>query len=77
MASINHLFYAWLKLRFPDVEANPGSSRPVPGVSIVMCSDVWGLSRNLGLWFLVTVASFQHDLSLGSETLVSDRCFWR
>ena len=37
---------------------------------IILCSNVWGLSKNLSD---VTVASSQYDLLLCSETLVSDR----
>ena len=36
----------------------------------ILCSNVQGLSKNLNC---VTVASFQCDLLLGSEMLVSDR----
>ena len=58
-------------LRFPDVETNLGPRRPVPGTCRILCSNLRGLSKNLGD---VTVASSQYDLLLCSETLVSDRC---
>ena len=70
MVSLYHIFYAWVELRFPDVETNPGPRRPVPGASRILCSNVRGLSKNLSD---VTVASSQYDLLLCSETLVSDR----
>ena len=65
------IFYACLELRFPDVETNPGTRRPVPGACRILCSNVQGLSKNLSD---VTVASSQYDLLLCSENLVSDRC---
>ena len=66
----NHLqFYACLRLRFPDVETNPGPRRPVPAVCRILCSNVRGLSRNLSD---LTLASSQFDILLCSETLVSD-----
>ena len=70
MVSLHLIFYACLELRFPDVETNPGRRRPVPGACRILCSNVWGLSKNLSD---VTVASSQYDLLLCSETLVSDR----
>ena len=70
MVSLYLIFYACLELRFPDVETNPGSRRPVPGPCRILCSNVQGLSKNLSD---VTMASSQHDLLLCSETLVADR----
>ena len=70
MVSLHLIFYNCLELRFPDVETNPSSRRPVPGACSILCSNVLGLSMNLSD---VTVASFQYDLLLCSETLVSDR----
>ena len=65
-----HLFFrACLRLRFPDVETNPGPRRPVPPVCRILCSNVRGLSRNLSD---LSVASSQFDILLCSETLVSD-----
>ena len=69
MVSFN-FFYACLEFRFPDVETNPDPRRPVPGACRILCSNVRGLSKNLSD---VRVASFQYDLLLCSETLVSDR----
>ena len=40
-------FYAFLRLRFLDVETNPGPRRPVPTVSRLLCSNVLVLDRNL------------------------------
>ena len=69
MKFIYLIFYACLRLWFPDVETNPGLGRPVPTVCRLLCINVWGLARNLSD---LTVASSQHDILLCSETLVSD-----
>ena len=58
-----------LRLRFLDVQTNPGQRRPVPAVCWILCSNVRGLAGNLGD---LTVASSQYDILLCSETLVSD-----
>ena len=63
------IFYGCLRLRFLDVETNPGLRRPVPGVCRILCSNVRGLAGNLSH---LTVASSQYDILLGCETLVSD-----
>ena len=63
------IFYGCLKLRFLDVETNPGAHRPVPAVCRILCSNVRGLAGNLSD---LTVASSQYDILLCSETLVSD-----
>ena len=62
-------FYACLRLRFPDVETNPGPRRPVPAVCRLLCSNVRGLAENLSD---LTLASSQYDKLLCSEILVSD-----
>ena len=62
------IFYGRLRLRFLDVETNPGPRRPLP-VSRILCSNVRGLAGNLSD---LTVASSQYDILLCSETLVSD-----
>ena len=62
-------FYASLRLRFLDVETNPGPRRPVPDVCRLLCSNVRGLELNLSD---LTVASSRYDILLCSETLVSD-----
>ena len=62
-------FYACLRLRFLDVETNPGPRRPVPAISRLLCSNVQGLAGNLSD---LTVASYRYDIPLYSETLVSD-----
>ena len=61
------IFYGCLRLRFLDVETNPGPRRPVPAVCRILCSNVRGLAGTL-----VTVASYHYDILLCSETLVSD-----
>ena len=63
------IFYGCLRLRFLDVETNPGQRRPAPAVCRILCSNARGLARNLGD---LTVASTQYDILLCSETLVSD-----
>ena len=63
------IFYGCLRLRFLDVETNPGQHRPVPAVCRILCSNVRGLAGNLSD---LTVASSQYDILLCSETLVSD-----
>ena len=62
-------FYACLRLRFPDVETNPGPRCPVPTVCRLLCSTVRDLARNLSD---LTMASSQYDILLCSESLVSD-----
>ena len=62
------IFYGCLRLRFLDVETNPGQRRPVPAVCRILCSNVRGLAGNLSD---LTVASSQYDILLCSETLVS------
>ena len=51
------------------METNPGPQRPVPVVCNILCSNVRGLAWNLSD---LTVASFQYDILLCSETFVSD-----
>ena len=63
------IFYDCLRLRFLDVETNPGPRRPVAGVCRILCSNVRDLAGNLSD---LTVASSQYDILLCSETLVSD-----
>ena len=63
------IFYSCLRLRFLDVETNPGKQSPVPAVCRILCSNVRGLTGNLSD---LTVASSQNDILLCSETLVSD-----
>ena len=65
------IFYGCLRLRFLDVETNPGTRRPVPAVCRILCSNVWGLAGNLSD---LIVALSQYDILLCSETLVSDMC---
>ena len=52
-------FYCCLRLRFLDVETNPGPRRPVPAVCRILCSNVRGLAGNLSD---LTVASSQYDI---------------
>ena len=63
------IFYACLRLRFLDVETNPGPRRPVHAVCRILCSNVQGLAGNHSD---LTVASSRYDILLCSETLVSD-----
>ena len=63
------IFYGCLRLRFLDVETNPGPHRPAPDVCRILCSNVRGLAGNLSD---LTVALSQYDILLCSETLVSD-----
>ena len=69
MKFIYLIFYACLRLRFLEVETNPGPRRPVPAVCRILCSNVRGLAGNLSD---LTVASSQYDILFCSETLVSD-----
>ena len=41
------IFNAYLRLRFLDVETNPGPRRPVPGVCRILCSNVGALPGTL------------------------------
>ena len=63
------IFYACLRLRFLDVETNPGLRRLVPAVCRLLCCNVRGRARNLSD---LTVASSQYDIQFCSETMVSD-----
>ena len=51
------------------METNPGQRRPVPDVCRILCSNVHCLAGNLSD---LAVASYQYDILLCSETLVSD-----
>ena len=61
--------YGCLRLWFLDAETYPGPRHPAPAVCRILCSNAWGLARNLSD---LTVASFQYDILFCSETLVSD-----
>ena len=63
------IFYGCLRLRFLDVETNPGPRRHAPSVYRILCSNVRGLAGNFSD---LTIASSQYDILLCSETLVSD-----
>ena len=63
------IFYGSPRLRFPDVETNPGPRRPVPAVCRILCSNVRGLAGNLSD---LTVASSQYNILFCSETFLSD-----
>ena len=69
MDFLHIIFYVCLRLRFLDVKTNPGPWSPVPAVCRILCSNVQGLARNLSY---LTMASYQYDILLCSETLVSD-----
>ena len=62
------VFYGCLRLRFLDVETNPGPHRPVPAVCRILCSNARGLTGNHSD---LTVTSSQYEILLCSETLVS------
>ena len=66
---ISVIFHACLRLRFLNVETNPGPWRPVLTVCRLLRSNVRGLDGNLSD---LTVASSRYDMLLCSETLVSD-----
>ena len=71
MGTLHLKFYSCLRLRFSDVETNPGPRRPVAASCRILCSNVRGLSGNL----IVTwpwLRLMQYDILLCSETLVSD-----
>ena len=63
------IFYGCLRLRFLDVETNPGPHRPVPAVCRIVGSNVQRLTGNHSD---LTVTSSQYEILLCSETLVSD-----
>ena len=63
------IFCGCLRLRFLDVETNPGRQRPVPDVCRILCCNVRGQAADL---IDLTVASSQYDILLCSDTLVSD-----
>ena len=63
------IFYGYLRLRFLDVDSNPGPRRPVAALCRILCSNVRGLAGNLSD---LTMASSQYDRLLCTETLVSD-----
>ena len=69
MEFIYLIIYAFLRLRFLDVETNRGPRRPVSAVCRILCSNVRGLAGNLSE---LTVASSRYDILFCSETLVSD-----
>ena len=69
MGTLHLKFYSYLRLRFLDVETNPGPRRPVVASCRILCSNVRGLSGNLSD---LAVASSQYVILLCSETLVSD-----
>ena len=79
MAISHHTEVVWmgrccLRLRFLDVETNPGPRRPVPAVCRIFCSNVRGLAGNLSD---LTVASYQYAIlfaqRLWSQILVTCR----
>ena len=65
------IFYGCLRLQFLNVETNPGQRHPVSAVCRILCSNVWGLARNLSD---LAVALSRYDILLCFETLVSDMC---
>ena len=69
MGTLHLKFFSCLRLRFADVEINPGTRRPVSASCRIICNNVRGLSGDLSD---LAVASSQYDILLGSETLASD-----
>ena len=69
MNFLDFIFYGCLRLRFLDVETNPGQRRSVPDICRILCSNVRGLAGNLSD---LTMSLSQYDILLCSETLVSD-----
>ena len=67
MEFFNLIFIAPLRLRFLDVETNPGSRGPVPAVCGILCSNMRGLAGNRSD---LTVALSRYDILLCYETLV-------
>ena len=67
--SLYLIFYACLRLRFLDVETNPGLWCPVPAVCRLLCSNVWGLARNFSD---LAMAFYQYDILFRSVSLVTD-----
>ena len=67
MGFIYLIFYAYLRLRFLEMDTKLGPRRPVPAVCRILCSNVRGLAGNL---IDLTVASSQCDILFCSETLV-------
>ena len=55
------IFYAFLRLRFLDVETNLGQRHPVPDVCRILCSNVRDPAGNLSD---LTMASSQYALRL-------------
>ena len=53
------IFYACVRVRFLDMETNPGQRRPVPDVCRILRSNVRGLGREP--FSDLTVASSQYD----------------
>ena len=64
------IYFACLKLRFPDVEVNPGPRRAAPKKCRILYSNIRGLSANKDD---LAVASVHYDVLLCAETLVSNR----
>ena len=56
-----------MRLLIPDEETNPDLRRPVPAVCRILRNNVRGLSGNVND---LTVASFQYDILLFTETFV-------
>ena len=62
------LFFACLKLRFPDVEVNPGPRAAGLRTCRILCCNIRGLHGNLKD---LSLAASSYDVVLCSETLVS------
>ena len=59
MGLIYPIFYAFLRLQFPNVETNTGSRRPDPDVRRILYSNVRGLSWAEG-WLHMCEMDMEH-----------------
>ena len=50
MVSLDLVCYAWLELRFLNVETIPGPRHPVPGACRILCSNVGVFPRTWAMW---------------------------
>ena len=71
MGNLHLKFYSCLRLRFLDVETNPGPRRPVLASCRLLCSNVRGLS---GILSDLAVASSQYDILLCTLSVPKPDC---
>ena len=67
---IFRIFYCFLKLRFPDVEENPGPGRVPRNSCRILFTNINGLHRNLDDLALAAVGV---DIVVCAETRVTHR----